>query len=165
MQALGEPVGELERDRAPDGLADQVRLVDAEMLHEMDEIRRESLQRPGIAGRGNRGSPEASSIDADDPVISGEQRDPAVPELRALGVAVMQDDGFCRRPRIGEIVVVVVHEQIAGKPRCRHRSVLLIDAESSAAASPTQPIWETSGSGNRWGVSGGSGETPFLPTN
>ena len=100
MQALGEPLGELERDRAPDGLADQVRLVDAEGIHEMDEIRRESLQRPGIAGWGNRGSPEASGIDADDPVLSREQRDPSVPELRALGVAVMQDDSLCRRPRV-----------------------------------------------------------------
>src|SRR5262245_51155979 len=120
-QPLRESMGELERDRAADGLADQVGPIDPEMIHEVSEIIGEAAERPGIAGGRNRGSAEATRVDADGGERAGEPRPAAVPEPRALGVAVMEDYGLGRRPRIGKVVVLVVHDQVAGKLRGRHR--------------------------------------------
>src|SRR5215510_13675409 len=114
-------MGELERDRAADGLPDQVRPLDPEMIHEMPQVMGEPAERPRIAGRRNRRSAEAARVDANDAIVSGEQRDPAVPEPRALGIAVMEDDRLGRRPWIGEVVVLVVHDEVTGKRGGRHQ--------------------------------------------
>jgi hypothetical protein len=120
VQALGELIGELQRDGAADRLADQVRLGDLEVIHEVDQVGREALERPRVAGWRHGRPAEASGIETDHPELAGEQRHPRVPEARVLGVAVMQDDGLRRRPGIGEAVVLVVHDQISGQARRRH---------------------------------------------
>src|SRR3989442_140353 len=109
-----------------------MRLVNPEVIHEVDEVGREPLERPGVAGRGHRGSAEASRVQADHAKLARQQRNPRVPEPRILRVPVMQDDRVRRRPRIGEIVVLVVHTQLTGQLGDRHPRSSLRDGLRAA---------------------------------
>src|SRR5262245_5884075 len=67
-------------------------------------------------------------------------RHPAVPELRALAVAVMHHHRLGLRPRVGEIVDLVVHLEIGANFRKRHRRFLSLYSSRMPAARMTFPI-------------------------
>ena len=122
-------ISELQGDGAADGFANQMHSVQRQVIQQVAEVGGEPLQRPVVARRRHGGAAKPARVQPDDPVLPGQQRRPGIPEPSALGVAVMQHDGFHPRrvaPRVGKVVVVIVHFQIAGERRNRHNNLLLL---------------------------------------
>ena len=118
VEAFRVLVGELEGDGAADGFADEMHPLQGKEVQEVAEVGGETVQGPLVAGFGDGGAPEAAGVHADDAVLAGQQGRPGVPEAAALGVAVVEDDGLHAlrgAPGVGEVVVIVVHLQVAGQ--------------------------------------------------
>ena len=111
MQPLRVVVGELNRDGASDGLADQVDLVQLQQVQQLEQVRAEVAQRPVVSLWGDGGPAEAAGVQSYYPVLTRQQRHPGVPKLGVLGIAVVEDYGLGLAPRVGEVVVLVVHLQ------------------------------------------------------
>jgi hypothetical protein len=60
---------------------------------------------------------EAARIDPDHAIVAGQRGYPAVEQLAALGLTVVKDDGLRLQSGVAEVVVRVVHLQIARKAR------------------------------------------------
>ena len=118
-------VGELKRDGPAHCLADQVNLFQAKLVQQAQQIGAEIAQRPFVAFRREAGAAEAPGIQPHHPVLAGQQRHPGVPQTGAFRVAVMQDDSFWIAPRVGVIVVLVVHLQAFIQLRRWHLPPLL----------------------------------------
>ena len=101
--------GECARDSAADFGADQVKALDAEVVHQPDVIVDDDIKRPLEVPLHRRRAAETAHVRAHHAVTARELRHPAVPSLSALAIAVQQQDGFGLRPRVGEVVDLVMH--------------------------------------------------------
>ena len=99
--------GEIHGDGTAHGFAYEVELVQLHLVDELFQVAGEAVQGPGVLRSGHVRQAHAPHIEADNPVMPGNDGHPAEPHLVALGHAVVQDDGFWLVPWIGKIVDLV----------------------------------------------------------
>jgi hypothetical protein len=100
--ALGVGQGEVDRDATPEGIGDEARLGDAQLVEERAEVV-DVGERPTRKRR----LAVAAQVGSDDEVLLGERLDLAVPEPPVADARVQEDDGgpFSRRV-VGDVGAV-----------------------------------------------------------
>ena len=111
MQTFRVVVGELHRYRAPHGLADQVDFFEFQQVEQPQQVRAEVAQRPVVPLGRDGGPAKATGVQPHHPVLTGQQRHPGIPQPGVFGIAMVEHHRLGFAPRVGEVIVLVVHLQ------------------------------------------------------
>ena len=102
--------------------ADQVAGLDPKRIEKAPDIGRQLFRREAVVHRRGRCA-EAGQVGPDDAIFAGQMRHPLRPRARRFGVAVDHHDGFGRRPRRAEPIVLVGHVETGAEFGGGHASL------------------------------------------
>ena len=111
---FGIIVGELHSHDAAEGFADIHGALYPGVVEDGQQVAHQRFQGGLVVGRVNGRLAHPAHVGSYHAILAAEQGRPVVPEPAVAGEAVLQHDGFRRRPpRIGEVVQIVVQLGVA----------------------------------------------------